>query len=229
MHPPITTVLFDLDGTLADTAPDLARALNTLLEEEGRAPLALERIRPVVSHGSPALLKLGFGLMPQDAAYAALRERLLAHYARDLCRATRLFPGVAELLAELRRRGMAWGIVTNKPAFLTDPLVQLLALAHPPACVVSGDTTANKKPHPEPLLHACRLAAGMPEECLYVGDARRDVEAGKRAGMHTLVALYGYIDENEAPHTWGADAMIEKPLDLLDWLDDRREALYANG
>ena len=141
----------------------------------------------------------------------------------------RLFPGAAELLAELNRRGITWGIVTNKPAFLTDPLVRLLAFAHPPACVVSGDTTANKKPHPEPMLHACRLAAGMPEECLYVGDARRDVEAGKRAGMQTLVALYGYIDENEAPRTWGANAMIDKPLDVLDWLDDRREALYANG
>lgn len=225
----IQTVLFDLDGTLADTAPDLACALNTLLKEEGRAPLPFEHIRPVVSHGSPALLRVGFGLIPTDPNYAALRQRLLDHYARDLCRETRLFPGVEELLAELSRRGIAWGVVTNKPAFLTDPLMQLLAPNHPPVCIVSGDTTANKKPHPEPLLHACRLATAQPGACVYVGDAKRDVEAGKQAGMRALVALYGYIDENEAPHTWGADAMIDKPLDILTWLDAWPKALYARG
>ena len=229
MNPPITTVLFDLDGTLADTAPDLACALNTLLREEGRPPLPFERIRPVVSYGSPALLRLGFGLKPQDPNYAQLRERLLAHYACDLCRETRLFPGTAQLLAELHRRGMSWGIVTNKPAFLTEPLIQQLTLAHPPVCIISGDTTANKKPHPEPMLLACQLAASAPAECVYVGDAVRDVEAGKQAGMRTLVALYGYIDENEAPHTWGADAMIDKPLDVLTWLDAQPKALYARG
>ena len=225
----IQTALFDLDGTLADTAPDLARALNTLLEEEGRTRLPFEKIRPVVSHGSPALIRIGFGLTPKDPDYAALRQRLLDHYARDLCRETRLFPGTDELLAELRRRGIAWGIVTNKPAFLTDPLIQQLALNHPPVCVVSGDTTANKKPHPEPLLHACRLAAGTPDRCVYIGDAKRDIDAGKQAGMHTLVARYGYIDENETPHTWGADAMIDRPLDVLDWLDRRSEVIYARG
>ena len=229
MNPPITTVLFDLDGTLADTAPDLACALNILLREERRPPLPFERIRPVVSYGSPALLRLGFGLKPQDPSYAQLRERLLAHYARDLCRETRLFPGTTELLAELDARGITWGIVTNKPAFLTEPLIQQLTLTHPPVCIVSGDTTANKKPHPEPILHACRLAASTPAACVYVGDAPRDVEAGKQAGMRTIVALYGYIDENEAPQTWGADTMIHKPLDILDWLDGRREALHARG
>lgn len=215
----IRTVLFDLDGTLADTAPDLARALNRLLAEAGRPPLPFERIRPVVSHGSPALIRIGFGLEPGDPGYAERRARLLALYAADLCRDTRLFPGVPELLAGLRARGLGWGIVTNKPAFLTDPLIDRLGLPHPPACVVSGDTTSNKKPHPEPMLHACRLADATPEACLYVGDAERDVRAGREAGMRTLVALFGYIGENESPAQWGADALVDSPLAVLDWID----------
>lgn len=215
----IRTVLFDLDGTLADTAPDLAAALNRLLAEAGRAPLPFERIRPVVSHGSPALIRIGFALAPGEPGYAERRARLLEIYAQDLCRETRLFPGVPELLAALRARGIAWGIVTNKPAFLTDPLVERLGLPHPPVCVVSGDTTNNKKPHPEPMLHACRIAAAKPEDCLYVGDAERDVRAGRDAGMRTLVALFGYIGENESPSRWGADALIRSPLEVLDWID----------
>jgi len=215
----IRTVLFDLDGTLADTAPDLAYALNTLLKEERRAPLPFAAIRPVVSHGSAALIRLGFGLTSADAAYVGLRERLLAHYARDLCRETRLFPGTAELLAALHARSINWGVVTNKPAFLTEPLVQQLALAHPPCCIVSGDTVANRKPHPEPMLLACKRASGSPAQCVYVGDAERDIRAGKDAGMHTLVALFGYIGENETPAHWGADGMISTPLEILDWLD----------
>jgi phosphoglycolate phosphatase len=217
----IRTVLFDLDGTLADTAPDLARALNELLVEEGRAPLAAEVIRPVVSHGSPGLLKLGFGLTAQDRNYARLRERLLALYAAGLCRETKLFEGIAEVLDELKARAMNWGIVTNKPAFLTVPLVERLRLPFPPACIVSGDSTANRKPHPEPMLLACRQAGSLPAECLYIGDAERDIEAGRQARMPTLVALFGYIEAHETPHTWGADGMIRSPREILDWLDAR--------
>lgn len=215
----IRTVLFDLDGTLADTAPDLAAALNKLLLEEGCPTLPFRQIRPVVSHGSPALIRIGFGLSPGDPGYTERRARLLELYAADLCRDTHLFPGVPELLAGLRARDIAWGIVTNKPAFLTDPLIERLGLPHPPVCVVSGDTTSNKKPHPEPMLHACRLAVATPEECLYVGDAERDVRAGRDAGMRTLVALFGYIGENESPSQWGADALIHSPLEVLDWID----------
>lgn len=214
----IRTVLFDLDGTLADTAPDLAQALNTLLAEESRAALPFARIRPVVSHGSPGLLELGFGICPHDASFARLRERLLAIYAANLCRATRLFPGIAELLIELRRRGLNWGIVTNKPAFLTEPLVAQLPLPYAPACIVSGDTTTNRKPHPEPMLLACRRAGSLPNECLYVGDAARDIQAGREAGMRTLVALFGYIGDNERPHTWGASGLVHTPMEILDWL-----------
>lgn len=214
----IRTVLFDLDGTLADTAPDLAQALNTLLAEESRAALPFGRIRPVVSHGSAGLLKLGFGISPHDASFARLRERLLAIYAANLCRATRLFPGIPELLTELRRRGLNWGIVTNKPAFLTEPLVAQLPLPSAPACIVSGDTTTNRKPHPEPMLLACRRAGSLPDQCLYVGDAERDIAAGREAGMRTLVALFGYIEDNEQPHTWGASGLVHTPMEILDWL-----------
>ena len=204
----IRTVLFDLDGTLADTAPDLALSLNTLLKEEGRIPLPYERIRPEVSHGSPGLIKLGFGLSQKDPDYARLRLRLLAIYADKLCHETRLFPGVDELLKALQKQGRHWGIVTNKPAFLTDPLMRQLNPSPPPVCIVSGDTTTNRKPHPEPMLHACAEAGSKPEQCLYVGDAERDIQAGKQAGMQTLVALFGYISVDETPEKWGADGMI---------------------
>jgi 2-phosphoglycolate phosphatase len=216
----LRAVLFDLDGTLADTAPDLADALNKVLAEESQPPVPFHLIRPQVSHGATALIRLGFGIEPDQPKFGVLRERLLQHYAADVCRATRVFPGIPQLLAQLAARGIQWGIVTNKPAFLTDPLVQRLGLIQAPACVVSGDTTKNRKPHPEPLLHACAVARVTPAECVYVGDAERDIRAGRDAGMETLVALFGYIGENETPSTWGADAMVHEPLEILDWLND---------
>lgn len=216
----IRTVLFDLDGTLADTAPDLAYALNCLLLERGHASLPYEALRPIASHGAKGLIGRGFQLTPQDAGYADLRQRFLDIYAANLVRETRLFPGITELLDALRARGLRWGIVTNKPRFLTDPLVQQLGL-HDAACVVSGDTTANSKPHPEPLLYACREAGSLPAQCLYVGDAARDIEAGRVAGMQTLVALFGYISEDDSPQTWGANGMINEPREVLQWLSAR--------
>jgi phosphoglycolate phosphatase len=215
----ISTVLFDLDGTLADTAPDLARALNELLIENARAPLPYEMIRPQVSHGARALIALGFGLEPDTPYFELLRQRLLEIYQADLCRETKLFPGMTEILDALPARGCNWGVVTNKPAFLTEPLMAALGLDTRAACIVSGDSTNNRKPHPEPMLHACALAGSRPEQCLYVGDAERDVTAGKMAGMRTLVALFGYIGDNERPQDWGADGMIQHPRELLDWLD----------
>ncbi len=214
----IRTVLFDLDGTLADTAPDLAHALNTQLVEQGKKALPYETIRPEVSHGATALIKLGFGVGPGDAGFDRLRERFLALYSADLCKHTKPFAGIEPLLKSLQQQGINWGIVTNKPAFLTDPLVAGLNLSPAPACVVSGDTVANRKPHPEPMLHACTAAGSRPEQCLYVGDAERDIQAGKHAGMKTLVALFGYISESETPDRWGADGMIRTPSEILDWL-----------
>lgn len=217
----IRTVLFDLDGTLADTAPDLGGALNKVLIEEGRDPLPAHVIRPYASHGSTALVRLGFGVKAGHPRFAPLRERVLLHYAENVCKDTRVFPGVPELLDQLQARGICWGIVTNKPAFLTDPLIARLGLTHRPACVVSGDTTSNRKPHPEPMLHACAIARAQPSETLYIGDAERDIQAGREAGMRTLVALFGYIGENDRPAEWGADGMVNSPLEILDWLDER--------
>jgi phosphoglycolate phosphatase len=214
----IRTVLFDLDGTLADTAPDLAHALNLLLVEEGKTALPYETIRPEVSHGASALVTLGFGKKPGDADFDRLRQRFLALYTENLCRHTRLFDGILSLLQALQKQGMNWGVVTNKPAFLTDPLMAQLRPEPAPACVVSGDTVTNRKPHPEPMLHACTAAGSRPEQCLYVGDAERDILAGRHAGMKTLVALFGYINGHETPERWGADGMIRAPGDILDWL-----------
>ncbi len=216
--PPIRTVLFDLDGTLLDTAPDLAYALNRLLEEQGCEPVAYDQIRPQVSHGGTALVKLGFGLEPSDKSFARLRQRLLDIYRANVARRTRLFPGMETVLTAIEHLGLNWGVVTNKPAWLTDPLLEALNLTSRAACVVSGDTTGNSKPHPEPMLHACDRAGSPPQESLYVGDAPRDIEAGRNAGLRTVVALFGYLGPDAQPETWGADGSIARPEDLLDWL-----------
>lgn len=216
---PLTTVLFDLDGTLADTAPDLAFALNTVLVEQGMAALPFAHVRPIVSHGAAALIRLGFDLGPEDEGFAPLRARLLEIYRTNLAQETRLFPGMAELLLVLERLGMKWGVVTNKPAWLTEPLLHALGVAQRACCIVSGDTTKQRKPHPEPMLHACAVSGSLPEQCVYVGDAQRDVEAGRQAGMKTLVALFGYLDASDRPAEWGADGMVEHPLEILNWME----------
>jgi 2-phosphoglycolate phosphatase len=221
----IRTVLFDLDGTLADTAPDLAYALNSLLREQEREPLPYEVIRPVVSHGATALVKLGFGLNPGEPEFAALRDSLLSLYQQHLARETRLFDGMADLLDEIEALNMNWGVVTNKPAFLTQPLMAALGLAERAACIISGDTTANRKPHPEPLLYACRLAGSEAAQCLYIGDAERDVRAGNEAGMATLVAMFGYIGTLDKPETWGADGLVSSPAAVMAWVKGRNPNL----
>lgn len=216
---PIHTVLFDLDGTFADTAADMGAALNRLLLRHGREPLAPELIRPHVSSGSRGLLALGFGLAPGDDGYDVLRDDYLFIYAEDICAETRPFPGIPELVAALERRGLHWGIVTNKPGWLTEPMLAAMGLPGTPACVVSGDTAARPKPHPDPLLHACTCIGCAPTGCCYVGDDRRDIAAGRAAGMAAVAALYGYLGVASHPRDWGADAVIEQPLALLDWLD----------
>ena len=211
-------MLFDLDGTLADTAPDMAQALNLLLKEKDYQPLPFDTIRPWVSHGGLALVRLGFGEERGDVELENLRQRFLEIYAENLCRETHLFPGIPQLLAMLSKNGFNWGVVTNKPRYLTEPLVAQLTIQPPPACIVSGDTTTNRKPHPEPMLLACKQAGSDPHECLYVGDAERDIHAGKQAGMKTLVALFGYITDSEDPETWGDEGMIRAPMEVFDWL-----------
>jgi len=215
----IRTVLFDLDGTLLDTAPDLAQALNAVRIENNRPPLPYEAIRPVVSHGGIALIELGFELEQSDPAFDPLRQRLLEIYRENISRLTRPFPGITELLENLEKRGLGWGVVTNKPGWLTDPLLKDLDLYDRAVAVVSGDTLDERKPHPAPMLHACELANSEPGQCVYIGDAQRDIEAGINAGMHTLVALFGYLQEQDDPRNWQADDMIETPMGLLEWLD----------
>lgn len=214
-------VFFDLDGTLADTAPDLARALNAVLAEEGRPPLPYPRIRSMVSRGGMALVRLAFGGEPGEPEFERRRRRFLEHYAHGLCETTRLFPGMAALLDRIEADGIPWGIVTNKPAWLTEPLVQRLGLWQRAAAVVSGDTTPERKPHPTPLLHAARLAGAATDRSLYVGDDPRDIQAGRAAGMTTLAALYGYIQPGEDPARWGAHGLVRTPGEILGWIELR--------
>jgi phosphoglycolate phosphatase len=228
----IRTVLFDLDGTLLDTAPDLATALNTVLVENHRAPLAFEAIRGEVSHGGIALIRLGFGLDEYHPDFEPLRRRLLTVYRNNISIRTRPFPGMMELLGQLEQDGLNWGVVTNKPAWLTEPLLRNLGLRERAACVVSGDTLPQRKPHPAPLLYACRQAGSEPHQCVCVGDARRDIEAGRNARMQTLVALFGYLREEDRPQEWQADHLLKRPQDLLGWLASTRwanTACYPNA
>ena len=214
-------VLFDLDGTLADTAPDLAFALNTLREERGLTALPFAQIRDHVSHGSYRLISLGFDIDELAPMFAALRERLLEVYADNLARETCLFDGMQTVLDTLDARGIPWGIVTNKPAFLTEPLLAALALAPRTRAVISGDSLAKRKPHPEPLLEAAVLTDTPPQNCIYVGDARGDITAARAAGMTPVIASYGYIGADDDPSGWGAAGAIAHPLEILDWLDGR--------
>lgn len=206
-------ILFDLDGTLADTAPDLAQALNKLRLDRGMAPAPYESLRPYASAGARGLIGAGLGLTPEADEYEALRVAFLNNYESAIAVHSRLFDGVSELLAQLDRSGIAWGIVTNKAMRFTDPLVPLIGLGHA-ACVVSGDTTPHAKPHPAPLLEAAQRLGMAPEHCWYVGDDMRDIQAGRAAGMVTVAAAWGYCG-SDGPTQWNAHAIAQAPLDLL--------------
>ncbi len=214
----INTVLFDLDGTLIDTAPDMAAALDLLCDEEQQARLPYSRIRPVVSNGSAALVTLAFGdkLEPQTLEW--LKKRYLEIYQTHLAVHSRLFDEMDSLLQHLEKNNIKWGVVTNKPGWLTEPLMASLGLQQRAACIVSADSTKNRKPHPEPMFFACELTHSQPEECIYVGDAQRDIEAGQNAGMKTVIAEYGYIGKWENTTDWHADHSIESPNQLLIYI-----------
>lgn len=217
---PVRAVLFDLDGTLADTAADLAAALNRVRADRALPPLPLATLRPQASHGARGLLAAGFGVGREHDQFAPLRDAFLAYYGDALCVQTRLFPGALDVLAEIERRGLRWGIVTNKASRFTLPVLESLALATRAAAVICGDTTAQSKPHPAPLLAAAAVLATAPGDCVYVGDAERDIIAGRAAGMHTLIASYGYVGGEETPAAWQADGAIDALPRLLDWLPD---------
>ncbi|HEX7417157.1 MAG TPA: phosphoglycolate phosphatase [Steroidobacteraceae bacterium] len=217
---PVRAVIFDLDGTLVDTAPDMVGALNELRAEHGLECVPFAHARSVVSHGAPALVRLGFG-EPDAPRFEVLRERFLALYRARLAHETRLFPGNARVLDELARLGLCVGIVTNKPGWLTDPLLAALGLDRRVGCIVSGDTLPEKKPHPRPLLHCAAQLGVAPAQCVYVGDAERDVRAARAAGMRPLVAGYGYFTPADHPRSWPAEGWIDAPLELLAWLHPR--------
>ena len=214
----IRAVLFDLDGTLADTAPDLAGALNILLAEQGAPLIEFEKARPLTSMGARGMIKAGLNIEPIHPEFETLRERYLAIYRNNICVHTKLFDGMPELLHALEQQGIVWGIVTNKHERFTAPLLQALQLDTRAGCVVCGDTTAHSKPHPAPLLHAAKLIGVSPQECLYVGDDVRDIQAARAAHMPVIAAGYGYLGEASDPVLWQADGIIFSPGEVLNYL-----------
>jgi phosphoglycolate phosphatase len=213
-----TGFLFDLDGTLVDTAPDMAGALNRLRAENNLPDLPFELIRPWVSHGASALVKVGFGYNLEADRLETLRLRYLDIYAAHLCVDSVLFPGMADVLEVLEANGRTWGVVTNKPAFLTEPLLAGLGLHTRAGCIVSGDTLPVRKPDPAPVRHACTLL-GLPEAaCVMVGDAARDIEAARAAGSPSIAAAFGYVLEGDDPYAWGADAVVNHAEELHQWI-----------
>ena len=214
-------ILFDLDGTLIDSAPDLAGACNDMRRERGLEPVPYERLRAMVGSGARGMVGAGFGVAPADAGYAELRDEFLRRYEARMTQETRVFADVTALLARLAEERIAWGIVTNKATRFAAPLVAALGLADAAGALVCGDTTAHSKPHPEPLLEAARRLGVAPGACVYVGDDRRDVDAGRAAGMRTVVAAWGYLGAGDPPAAWAADAIIAGPAELM--------GLFPNG
>jgi 2-phosphoglycolate phosphatase len=215
---PIELVLFDLDGTLADTAPDLAAAANRQRAARGLQPLPIDDLRPLASHGARGLVGRALGLAPGDDGYEDARLEFLGYYAQALCVETRLFEGMAETLDRIEANGRRWGVVTNKARRFTEPLLEQLGLHARAACIVSGDTTAHAKPHPAPIRHALRDCAVDASRAVYVGDDLRDIQAGRAAGVATIVAAYGYLGAESDIIRWGGDHIIDSPRQLLAWI-----------
>lgn len=208
-------VLFDFDGTLADTAADLARAINRVRQDRGEPPLPVEALRAHASAGARGLLGAGMGVLPEHPEFTPLREAFLKHYAADICVDTKLFPGVEALLSALEQRGLRWGIVTNKSTSLTRLVLAAMGLASRPACVVCGDTTPHLKPHPASLLHATGALRVAPADCVYLGDDQRDIQAARAAGMPSVAVKWGY---GKDLHAWEADLVLDRPEDLVERL-----------
>ena len=211
----VRAVLFDLDGTLIDSAPDLGAAADKMRTDRGLPPLPLDRYRPMAGAGARGMLGIAFDMTPEHPEYPLLREEFFVNYERCMTQRTRAFDGIAELIAALAQRGLPWGVVTNKAMRFTGPLTRGMPLFATARAVIGGDSTPHAKPHPAPLLEAARQLQVPPGECVYVGDDERDVQAGRAAGMPTVVASYGYLGRNTEVERWGADALINSPLGLL--------------
>jgi len=222
-YSPFEGVFFDLDGTLADTAPDLVAATNKLLTARNLAPKPYEFLRPYASAGARGLLEGAFGISPDHPDFIALRDEFFGNYEKALLVESKLFDQMDELLNYMDHAKLPWGIVTNKSERFTKPLVELMGLHTRSISTVSGDTTPHSKPHPEPILHAARVANINPTKSLYVGDDIRDVIAGKAAGMKTVAAAYGYCGCKEPPEAWGADYLINTPIELLNIIFPNRD------
>ena len=217
----IQAVLFDLDGTLADTAPDMARAVNAMLATRGLEPVAEKTVRPHVSKGARGMIVAAFGVGPGHPDYPAMREEFLEIYAANLCVDSRLFPGMDGVLERLEADGIAWGVVTNKYERLARPLLEQLGLGKRAGIVVGGDSCPRPKPFPDPLLHAAQSLGIAPKDTLYVGDDERDVQAARAAGMPVIIAGYGYLGDGTPPILWGADGIIDSPAGIEDWIQGR--------
>jgi 2-phosphoglycolate phosphatase len=224
MFKQVQAVLFDLDGTLIDSAPDLGAAADKMRLDRGLPSLPLEQYRPMAGAGARGMLGIAFGLTPQDPTFPDLREEFFRNYESAMTERTRIFDGVPELIAALAQRGLPWGVVTNKSMRFTAPLTRCMPLFATAGAVVGGDTTAHAKPHPAPLLEAARQLGLEPAGCIYVGDDERDVQAGRAAGMPTVAATYGYLGRNAEVLHWGADALIAEPLALLALLHSAERA-----
>ena len=214
----IRAVLFDLDGTLIDSAPDLGAAADKMRTDRGLPALPLEHSRPMAGAGARGMLDCAFGMSPEDPAFPAFREEFFANYQACMTQRTRIFDGVEELVQRLRQQGLAWGVVTNKSRRFTEPLTRAMALFATAGTVVSGDTTPHSKPHPAPLLEAALQLGLDPQQCVYVGDDERDIAAGHAAGMGTVAATYGYLGRQTDARQWGAHTEINTPLALLQCL-----------
>jgi phosphoglycolate phosphatase len=222
----IDAVFFDLDGTLADTCPDMARTVNEMRKRRGLAPLTEAHVRPHVSRGARGMILAAFEVTGEDPAFAAMRDEFLEIYGANLCIGTRLFPGMEALLDRLDRSGIPWGVVTNKFERFARPVVEAL-VGNRAAIIVGGDTCARAKPHPDPLLHAARVIGVEPKRALYVGDDERDVQAARAAGMHVVVAGYGYLGDGAPPSQWKSDAVLESPAALDAWIRNARKRSAA--
>jgi 2-phosphoglycolate phosphatase len=214
----INGILFDLDGTLLDTATDLAAALNHVLTLQQKKSLSIDNIRPAISTGVAGLLKLGLQIEVNDPIFPQLRKQFLDYYTQHICVFTHLFPGVEILINYLQEKKWPWGIVTNKSTILTKPLIKKFPLLNKAKCIIAGDTLKYSKPHPLPLLYACACINCLPENCIYVGDAKCDIDAANAADMYSLIARYGYIGDNEDINNWNASAKISSPHDIVEYL-----------
>ncbi len=215
----LSCVLFDLDGTLVDTAPDLILCLNKALSSYGFATAAADAIKPFISFGAAAMIDKILNRSISEELKSDILETMLDLYQNNIAERTVFFEGMSDTLDSIEAQGLKWGVVTNKLERFTHPLMDALELTNRASCIISGDTTANPKPHIEPMLAACKQAAVRPQECVYIGDASHDITAGKNAQMKTLAALYGYLKSGDTPAAWGADALIESPEQLAAWIN----------